>query len=95
MMILHEEARVASRRPGTARPHTNPGAALASTARAPSGSAPGWCVVALEGGRWDATPCPPSPAAAVLVAGHPGDSLPARRGHGLVAPPALVRHARY
>jgi hypothetical protein len=25
---------------------------------APSGSAPGWCVVALERGRWYAPPCP-------------------------------------
>ncbi|MCA1707533.1 MAG: hypothetical protein LC808_31395, partial [Actinobacteria bacterium] len=33
---------------------------------------PGRRVVALGGGRWDATPCPPNPVPPALVAGHPG-----------------------
>src|SRR6185312_15226897 len=44
---------------------------------------PGCRVVALGGGRRDATPCPHPPVPPALVAGHPGD-LPARRGHVLV-----------
>jgi hypothetical protein len=48
-----------------------------------SGSAPGLACGSPPGGRGDATPRPPDPVAAVLVAGHPGE-LPARRGHFLV-----------
>src|SRR5207248_1673154 len=61
--------------PARGQPPTEP-------SRAPSGSAPGLACGSPPGGRRDATPCPPNPAAAVRVAGHPGD-LPARRGHGV------------
>jgi hypothetical protein len=44
---------------------------------------PGWRVVALQEVEGMPHPGPPDPAAAVLVAGHPGE-LPARRGHFLV-----------
>ena len=50
--------------------------------RALTGSAPGLACGSPLGGRWGATRCPLSPAAVVVVAGHPGD-LPAWRGRGL------------
>ncbi len=54
-------------------------------ARASCGSAPGLSCGSPWGGRRDATPCPPRPAAAILVPGHP-EGLPARRGHHVVGP---------
>jgi hypothetical protein len=80
--ILHTGGRVASRRPGAARPRASPEAALDATASVLSGSAPG-LACGSPGGRLTGRHTPstrPLPAA-VLVAGHPG-GLPTRRGHG-------------
>jgi hypothetical protein len=46
---------------------------LTGLTRALSGSAPGLACGSPLGGRWGVTPCLPSSAAVVVVAGHPGD----------------------
>jgi hypothetical protein len=76
---LDAGGRVASRRSGGARPRGSPGAALDGTGACVAWALPpGWRVVALGGGRGDATPCLLGPAAAVLVADYPGGLPPAR-----------------
>jgi hypothetical protein len=82
-MILHAGGRVASRRPGAARPHASSGAALDETAAWRClALPPGWRVVALREVGGMPHLAYPGPATAALATGHPGD-LPARRGHGL------------
>jgi hypothetical protein len=55
---------------------------------------PAWRVVALRGGRGDAPPCPPSPAAAVLVAGPSRRSARPARAWFWLDPAALADVAR-
>ena len=71
--------------PSTARPDHTPAQGQPSTklAHVLFGSAPGLACGNPLGGRRDAIPCPPHPAAAVLVADHLG-YRPAWQGHSLV-----------
>jgi hypothetical protein len=66
--------------PARGQPSTGPPRAL-------SGSAPGLACGSPLGGRWDATPCLPTPAAVVVVGGHPGDlPRPARAWFAVPGP---------
>jgi hypothetical protein len=64
--ILHAGFRLASRRSGAARPHDISGATLDGTGACVAWLAPEMPCGSPPGGRWDATPRPPNPAAAVL-----------------------------
>jgi hypothetical protein len=82
LTILHAGSRVASRRPGAARPRGISGAALGGTGCVSSSSAPEMpCGSPLGRSAGRAHPAHPSPATTALVVGHPGDLPP---GEGMV-----------
>ena len=76
--ILHAVVVVASRRSGAARPHGISGATLDGTGACVVWLAPGMPCGSPPGGRWDATPRPPSPAQQSLRLASRRSGRPAR-----------------